>query len=469
MNLPDGYENRNVSTLLDKLPPQNLEAERACIGSMLLDREAIEVSIDILKPEDFYSIQHRVIYEAILDLYNKSIPVDIVTITDYLKSNKLLEKAGGVSYVSSILDEVPTSANIEYYARIVEQKSLLRKLIRAASDVISMAYDTEKEAYEIVDEAEKLIFDVTERRVAKTYFLMNEVIKDSILAIEKLYHRNEQYTGIPSGFKDFDDLTSGFQKSEYIIIAARPSVGKTAFALNIAQNIGIRQKRNVAIFSLEMSKEALVQRMLCSEARIDSQKLRKGFLSSEDWAPLTTAAGKLAEANIFIDETPAISDMQLRAKARRIQARHGLDIIIIDYLQLMSTTKRRNEGRTQEISEISRSLKALARELNIPVIALSQLSRAVESRARTDKRPILSDLRESGAIEQDADVVAFLYREELYKPNTDKKGIAEVIIQKQRNGPTGTVYLKFFKEYTRFENLEMWEEPPEGGFYEEEL
>ena len=262
------------------------------------------------------------------------------------------------------------------------------------------------------------------------------------------------YTGIPSGFKEFDDLTSGFQNSELIIIAARPSVGKTAFALNIAQNVGIRQKKSVAIFSLEMSKEALIQRMMCSEARIDSQKLRKGFLSDEDWAPLTTAAGKLAEANIFIDETPAITDMKLRAKARRIQSRHGLDIIIVDYLQLMTSTKRRNEGKTQEISEISRSLKALARELNVPVIALSQLSRAVESRSRTDKRPILSDLRESGAIEQDADVVAFLYREELYNPDTENKGIAEVIIQKQRNGPTGTIKLKFFDKYTRFENLE---------------
>jgi len=452
--MEEQFVQKKVSTLIDKLPPQNMEAEKACLGSMLLDREAIEVAIDFLKAEDFYSTQHRIIFDSILDLYNRSIPVDIITITDHLKSLGLFEKAGGAVYVSSLLDEVPTSANIEYYARIVEQKSLLRKLIKAASDVISMSYDTEKEAHEIIDEAEKLIFNVTEKRVSKTYFSMNEVIKDSILAIEKLYHKNEQYTGIPSGFKDFDDYTSGFQKSEFIIIAARPSVGKTAFALNIAQNMGIRQKRNVAIFSLEMSKEALVQRMLCSEARIDSQKLRRGFLGSEDWAPLTTAAGKLAEANIYIDETPAISDMQLRAKARRIKARHGLDVVIVDYLQLMSSTRRRNEGKTQEISEISRSLKALARELNIPVIALSQLSRAVESRSRTDKRPILSDLRESGAIEQDADVVAFLYREELYKPNTDRKGIAEVIIQKQRNGPTGTIELRFFKEYTRFENLE---------------
>jgi len=457
--MEEQFVQKKVSTLIDKLPPQNMEAERACLGSMLLDREAIEVAIDFLKAEDFYSTQHRVLFDAILDLYNRSIPVDIITITDHLKSVGFLEKIGGAVYISSLLDEVPTSANVEYYSRIVEQKSLLRKLIKAASDVISMSYDTEKEAHEIIDEAEKLIFNVTERRVSKTYFSMNEVIKDSILAIEKLYHKNEQYTGIPSGFKDFDDLTSGFQKSEFIIIAARPSVGKTAFALNVAQNMGIRQKRNVGIFSLEMSKEALVQRMLCSEARIDSQRLRRGFLGSEDWAPLTTAAGKLAEAKIFIDETPAISDMQLRAKARRIQARHGLDAIIVDYLQLMSSTRRRNEGKTQEISEISRSLKALARELNIPVIALSQLSRAVESRSRTDKRPILSDLRESGAIEQDADVVAFLYREELYKPNTDRKGITEVIIQKQRNGPTGIIELRFFKEFTRFENLEKWDEP----------
>jgi len=295
---------------------------------------------------------------------------------------------------------------------------------------------------------------------------MNEIIKDSIIAIEKLYHRGDVYTGIPSGFKEFDDLTSGFQKSEFIIIAARPSVGKTALALNIAQNMGIRQKKNVAIFSLEMSKEALVQRMLCSEARIDSQRLRKGFLETDKWAPLTTAAGKLADANLFIDETPAISDMQLRAKARRIQSRHGLDIIFVDYLQLMTTIRRRNEGRTQEITEISRSLKALARELNIPIVALSQLSRAVESRGR-DKRPILSDLRESGAIEQDADMVVFLYRDELYNPNTPDKNIAEVIIQKQRNGPTGSLKLRFSKEYTKFDNLEKWEESV-SPYYEEE-
>jgi replicative DNA helicase len=329
-----------------------------------------------------------------------------------------------------------------------------------------LSYDTDKDAYEIVDEAEKLIFDVTERKGVRGYFSMNEVIKDSITAIEKLFHRGDNYTGIPSGFKELDDLTSGFQKSEFIVVAARPSVGKTALALNIAQNVAINQKLNAVVFSLEMSKEALVQRMLCSEAKIDSQRLRKGLLRTEEWGPLTTAAGKLSEANIFIDETPGITDMQLRAKARRIQSRHGLDILIVDYLQLMSSI-RKKEGRTQEISEISRSLKALARELSIPVIAISQLSRAVETRGR-DKRPILSDLRESGAIEQDADVVIFLYRDELYNPNTDKRDIAEVIIQKQRNGPTGMVELRFFKEYTRFENYEKWGEQVEPYFEDSE-
>jgi replicative DNA helicase len=459
--MEEALSNRTTTSLADKFPPQNLEAERACLGSMLLDREAIEIAIDLLRYEDFYSNQHQVIFSAILELYNRSAPVDIITLNDYLKGKDELEKVGGVVYVSSLLDEVPTSANIEYYAKIIEQKSLLRKLIAAASSIISLGYGTEKDAYEIVDEAEKLIFDVAERKESRGYFPLNEVIKDSINSIEKLYHRSDLYTGLPSGFKDFDDLTSGFQRSELIIIAARPSVGKTAFALNIAQDIGIRQKKNVAIFSLEMSKEALVQRMICSEARIDSQRLRQGFLRTEDWAPLTTAAGKLADANIFIDETPGISDMQLRAKARRIQSRHGLDIVIVDYLQLMDSSRRRNEGRTQEITEISRSLKALARELDIPVIALSQLSRAVESRGR-DKRPILSDLRESGAIEQDADVVAFLYREELYNPNTEDKNIAEVIIQKQRNGPTGIKKLYFNKEYTRFESLERQDDYVEG-------
>ncbi|UCB45909.1 MAG: replicative DNA helicase [Spirochaetota bacterium] len=455
--MADVLRNNNQPSLVDKLPPQNLEAERACLGSMLLDREAIEIAIDILKEDDFYSSQHKVIFNTILDLYNRAVPVDIITLNEHLKSNDELDKAGGVIYVSSLLDEVPTSANIEYYAKIIEQKSLLRKLIHAASDILSIGYNAERDAHEIVDEAEKLIFDVAERKEARGYFSMNEIIKSSITAIEKLYHIDDFYTGIPSGFKEFDDLTSGFQRSELIIVAARPSVGKTAFALNIAQNIGIRQKRNVAIFSLEMSKEALVQRMLCSEAKIDSQILRKGFLGESQWSPLTTAAGKLADANIFIDDTPGISDMQLRAKARRIQSRHGLDILIVDYLQLMDTSRRRNEGRTQEISEISRSLKALARELNIPVVAISQLSRAVESRAG-GKRPILSDLRESGAIEQDADVVIFLYRDELYNPKSENKGIAEVIIQKQRNGPTGTRELRFFNTYTRFENLEKTEE-----------
>jgi replicative DNA helicase len=448
--MADSYQ--NISTLTDKLPPQNLEAERACLGSMLLDKEAIEVAIDILSSEDFYSDQHRTIFNSLLELYNRSTPVDIVTLTDYLKGSGELDSAGGVVHVSSLLDEVPTSANIEYYAKIVEQKSLLRKLIRASSSVISLSYDTDKDAYEIVDEAEKLIFDVSERKGVRGYFSMNEVIKDSITAIEKLFHRGDNYTGIPSGFKELDDLTSGFQRSEFIVVAARPSVGKTALALNIAENVAINLKLNAVVFSLEMSKEALVQRMLCSEARIDSQRLRKGLLRTEEWGPLTTAAGKLSEANIFIDETPGITDMQLRAKARRIQSRHGLDLLIVDYLQLMSSI-RKKEGRTQEISEISRSLKALARELSIPVIAISQLSRAVETRGR-DKRPILSDLRESGAIEQDADVVIFLYRDELYNPNTDKRDIAEVIIQKQRNGPTGMVELRFFKEFTRFENSE---------------
>jgi len=456
---------QNISTLTDKLPPQNLEAERACLGSMLLDKEAIEVAIDILTEGDFYSDQHRIIFRTLIELYSRSTPVDIVTLSDYLRGSGDLDGAGGVGYISSLLDETPTSANVEYYAKIVEQKSLLRKLIRASSNAISLCYNTERDAFEIVDEAEKLIFDVTERKGVRGYFPISEVIKDSITAIEKLFHRGDNYTGIPSGFKELDDLTSGFQNSEFIVVAARPSVGKTAFALNIAQNVAIQQRLKVAVFSLEMSKEALMQRMLCSEARIDSQRLRKGLLRTEEWGPLTTAAGKLSEAVIFIDETPGISDMQLRAKARRIQSRHGLDLVIVDYLQLMSSI-RKKEGRTQEISEISRSLKGLARELGIPVMALSQLSRAVETRGR-DKRPILSDLRESGAIEQDADVVIFLYRDELYNPHSDKEGIAEVIIQKQRNGPTGTIELKFFKEFTRFENYERWGERLEP-YYEDE-
>ncbi|MGB6371652.1 MAG: replicative DNA helicase [Atribacterota bacterium] len=435
---------------LGRNPPQNISAEQAALGSMLLQEDAILHGVDILRSEDFYKKSHQIIFKCILELFEKSRGVDLVTLTEELNRINLLEEIGGVTYLTNLINSVPTAANIEYYIKIIEEKSILRNLINSATKIISMGYEEKEDAKILLDKAEHLIFEVSERNLGQSFVPIKEILQDSFEKIESLYHRGEFITGVPSGFDEFDDITTGFQPSEFIIIAGRPGMGKTAFCMTIAQYIAVSKSIPVALFSLEMSKSQLVQRMLCSEARVDAHNLRKGRLAESDWPTLSMAAGRLASAPIFIDDTAGISCLEIKAKARRLKAQHNLGLVIIDYLQLISSSGR-IENRQQEISEISRSLKGLARELNVPVIAVSQLSRAVEQRER--KRPRLSDLRESGAIEQDADLVVFLYREEYYKPKTEKKGIAEVIISKQRNGPTGQIDLAFVKEYAKFENL----------------
>jgi replicative DNA helicase len=439
---------------LDKVPPQNLEAEMAVLGSMLLDEEAISVSCELLDKDSFYKDTHKKIFEAISDLFNANKAVDLITLTDKLKKEEILDEVGGVSYLTSLANSVPTAANINHYATIVKEKNILRALINNSTRIISACYESEGNIDELVDDAEKLIFEVSERKTHTTYLHLKEIVKDSIETIDQLYQKKAHVTGIPTGFVDFDMKTSGLQASDLIVIAGRPSMGKSAFAIGIAEYAGVVENIPLAIFSLEMSKEQLAQRMLCAHAKVDAHKVRTGYLAPSDWPRLTAAAGKLSEAPIFIDDTPAISAMELRAKARRLKTHHNIKLIIVDYLQMMRGSSHA-ENRQQEISEISRSLKALARELNVSIIAISQLSRAVE--ARTDHRPQLSDLRESGAIEQDADLVTLLLREEYYNPSSENQGIAEVIIAKQRNGPVGSLKLAFIKEYTRFENIARME------------
>ena len=435
---------------LEKIPPQNLEAEMAVLGSMLLDEDAMSTAFEILDKGSFYKDAHAKIFESILGLYNSNKAVDLITLTNELKKNGVLDEIGGVSFLTALVNAVPTAANISHYVAIVREKSILRTLINNATKIVSLCYESEGNIDEVVDSAEKFIFEVSDRRTQSGYVHLKEIIKDSIETIDKLYQKKAHVTGVPTGYVDFDIKTAGLQASDLIVIAGRPSMGKSAFAIGIAEYVGVTEKIPVAIFSLEMAKEQLVQRMLCSHAKVDAHKVRTGYLSTSDWPRLTAAAGKLSEAPIFIDDAPSISVMELRAKARRLKAHQDIKLIILDYMQLMRGSGN-IENRQQEISEISRSLKALARELNVPVIAISQLSRAVES--RTDHRPQLSDLRESGAIEQDADVVVLILREEYYNPTPENQGIAELIIAKQRNGPVGTLKLAFIKEYTRFENI----------------
>jgi replicative DNA helicase len=435
---------------LTRHSPQNISAEQATLGSIILDKDSILSCIEILKSEDFYRNAHQTIYQCALDLFEKNQAVDLVTLTEELNKRKQLEEVGGASYLTTLMSSVPTAANVVYYAKIVEQKAILRKLINHATQIVTMGYEEQEDARVLLDKAENLIFDVSQQKVEHSFSPIKDLLTESFEKIEDLYHSDNFITGVPTGFIELDEITTGFQPSELVIIAGRPSMGKTAFCLNIAQNAAMQHKIPVAIFSLEMSKSQIVQRMLCSEARIDTHALRRGRMPEEDWPKLSMAAGRLSAAPIFIDDTAGISPLEIKAKARRLKARYNLGLILIDYLQLIQTGLK-IENRQQEISQISRSLKGLARELNVPVITVSQLSRAVEQ--RSVQRPRLSDLRESGAIEQDADVVAFLYREEYYKPKSNKKGIAEVIVSKQRNGPTGTLELAFLKEYTRFENL----------------
>ncbi|OGX44896.1 MAG: replicative DNA helicase [Omnitrophica WOR_2 bacterium RIFCSPLOWO2_12_FULL_51_8] len=435
---------------LEKIPPQNLEAEMAVLGSMLLDENAISVAMECLSEESFYKDAHRKIFAAISLLFSSNKAVDLITLTEELKKNGSLDELGGVSFLTALVNAVPTAANINHYVSIVKEKSILRVLINNATRVVSLCYESEGNIDEVVDTAERFIFEVSDKKTQGSYIHLKEIVKDSIETIDRLYQKKAHVTGIPTGYIDFDIKTAGLQPSDLIVIAGRPSMGKSALALGIAEYAGVVEKIPLAIFSLEMSKEQLVQRMLCAHARVDAHKVRTGYLAASDWPRLTAAAGKLSEAPIFIDDSPAISAMELRAKARRLKSHHDIKLIILDYMQLMRGSSN-IENRQQEISEISRSLKALARELRLPVIAISQLSRAVES--RTDHRPQLSDLRESGAIEQDADVVVLLLREEYYNPTSENQGRAEVIIAKQRNGPVGSLQLSFIKEYTRFENI----------------
>ncbi|MDI6606636.1 MAG: replicative DNA helicase [Candidatus Omnitrophota bacterium] len=439
---------------LEKVPPQNLEAEVAVLGSMLLDVNAISVAVEVLSSDSFYKDTHRKVFEAIVELYKANKAVDLITLNEELKNSGRLEEIGGVSFLTTLANSVPTSANIEYYVRIVKERSILRSLINNATRIVSLCYESDGNVDKVVDDAERFIFEVSETKKRTSYMHLKEIVKESIETIDRLYQKKAHITGIPSGYIDFDIKTAGLQPSDLIVVAGRPSMGKSAFALGITEYAGAVEKIPLAVFSLEMSKEQLVQRMLCSHAKVDAHKVRTGYLATSDWPRLTSAAGKLSEASIFIDDSPAISVMELRAKARRLKAHHDIQLIIVDYLQLMRGSSG-IESRQQEISEISRSLKALARELHVPLIAISQLSRAVE--ARTDHRPQLSDLRESGAIEQDADVVVLLLREEYYNPTSENQGTAEVIIAKQRNGPVGSFKLTFIKEYTRFENIARME------------
>lgn len=436
----------------DRTPPHNIEAEQAVIGAIFLEPEAFSSASELLLPEDFYRASHQRIYETMMKLSDKGEPIDLVTVTTSLANAKTLDEVGGVSYLTDIAGSVPTAANIGYYSKIVEEKSVLRRLIRTATDIVTSSFTKEDEIEDVLNDAEKNILEVSHRKNSGAFQEIKDVLIEVYDNIESLHHQNADLTGVPSGFRDLDRITSGFQQNDLIIIAARPSVGKTAFALNIAQNVAINTDENVAIFSLEMGADQLVSRMLCAEGNIDAQRLRTGSLEAEDWSKLTMAMGSLSNAGIFIDDSPGIRVNEIRSKCRRLKQEHGLGMIVIDYLQLISGSANSRDNRQQEVSEISRSLKGLARELNVPLIALSQLSRGVEQ--RQDKRPMMSDLRESGSIEQDADIVGFLYRDDYYDAESEKQNIIEIIISKQRNGPVGNVELAFVKEYNKFVDLD---------------
>jgi len=440
-----------MSEMIQRIPPNNIEAEQSVLGAMLLDKEAISTATEFISGDDFYREAHKEIFEAIVDIYNRGEPVDLITLTEKLKTRNTLEAVGGITFLTNLMDAVPTTHNVKYYAKIVEDKSLLRKLIKSSNEIIQKSYQAGEDIGEIIDEAEKGIFNISLNRSTQGFVHLKNILNANFDRIEQLYLNKGKITGVPTGFHDLDNKLSGLQKSDLILIAARPSMGKSSFMMNIVQHAAVREKITTAIFSLEMSKEQLTQRLLCSEALIDAHRLRIGDINEDEWVKLARAMGPLSEAPIYIDDTPSISITEMRAKCRRLKLEHDLGLIVIDYLQLMQG-KGNAESRQQEISEISRSLKALAREINVPVVALSQLSRAPEMRA--DHKPVLSDLRESGAIEQDADVVMFLYRDEYYHPDTEKKNIGEVNIAKQRNGPTGTVELIWLGQFTKFVNKE---------------
>jgi len=437
----------------DRIPPQNLEAEESVIGALLLEKNAILKVAPILGSEDFYRDHYGIMYGAMLSLFDKRVPIDLVTLSEELERNKQLDQVGGAESLASLVARVPSSAHIVHYAHIVKEKAILRRLITAANRIIQLGFDQALDAAGAIDQAEQALFSVSQKFFDKNFVPISDLLAESFERIDQLHKNKGTIRGIPTGFKDLDNMLAGLQRSDLIILAARPSVGKTSLALNMAEHAAVEEKKTVAIFSLEMSKEQLIDRLLCGQAGIDSWKLRTGNLNEDDFRKLNYAMGVLSEAPIFIEDSPTASVTEIRAKARRLQMEHGLDLVVIDYLQLMEGGRTSTESnRVQEISEISRGLKAMARELNVPVLALSQLSRAVEQ--RHPKIPLLSDLRESGSIEQDADVVLFLYREDYYEKDTEKKNITDVLIRKHRNGPTGDISLFFVPEQTKYHNLE---------------
>ena len=442
---------------LGKIPPNDVEAEQAVIGSMLTDRDAVISAIEVLKEEDFYREDNKTIYEAILNLYNRSEPIDIITLKAELTSMGMFDKIGGLEYIVGLPEKVPTTANVEKYISIVKEKSELRRLIKAANEIIEQGYDPTENIDDIMNSAEKKIFNIMQDKDQKSYSPIKDVLIDAFTELEQLYNQKHHITGVPTGFIDLDYKTAGLHNSDLILIAARPAMGKSAFALNIATNAALKAKVPAVLFSLEMSKEQMVNRILCSEAMVDSNKVRTGKIDDDDWIKLADTMGDLSEAPIYIDDTPGISINEIRAKCRKLKLEKNIGLVVIDYLQLVQGSSKRAQGsREQEISEISRSLKILAKEINVPVIALSQLSRAPEQ--RPDHRPMLSDLRESGAIEQDADIVMFLYRDDYYNEDSEDKGLAEVIVAKHRAGSTGTVKLVWLGNYTKFANMERYRE-----------
>lgn len=452
----------NNDPLMDRIPPHNQEAEQSVLGAIFLEPQALITASETLLADDFYQAAHRLIFETMLRLSDLGKAIDVVTVTEELSSRNQLDDIGGISYVTELANAVPTAANIAYYSEIVAQKSLLRKLIRTATKIVEDSFTREDEVAELLAEAEKQIMEVANRSNSGDFKHVKDVLVQTYENVEKLQNRKGDITGIPTGFRDLDRLTAGFQRGDLIIVAARPSVGKTAFALNVAQAVGTQTTENVAIFSLEMGADQLVMRMLCAEGNIDAQVLRTGALTTEDWRKLTMAMGSLSHAGIYIDDAAGVRVNEIRAKCRRLKQESGLGMILIDYLQLIQGSGSSGQNRQQEVSEISRSLKALARELEVPVIALSQLSRGVEQ--RQDKRPMMSDLRESGSIEQDADIVAFLYREDYYDKETEDANTIEIIVAKQRNGPTDTVKLAFKKEFNKFVSVDWSQESPPASY-----
>ena len=441
-----------VEQLIEKLPPQNLEAEMAVLGSLLIDEDAVPSAIELLQPANFYRDSHRKIFDAVLRLFSTQKAVDLVTVTEDLKAAGHLEAVGGSHYLASLTSVVPTAANIQHYAKIVREKAMLRTLISTATQIVGECYENQDDVDSLLDKSEQLLFEITAKSSDTQAVMLKDLLQESMETLERLSQRKELVTGVATGFSDLDRETAGLQPSDLIIVAGRPSMGKSSLVTNIAEHVGVVERNPVVIFSLEMSKEQLAHRLLCANAKVDVHKARTGFLAQSDWRNLSNAAGKLSQAPILIDDTPSMSALELRAKSRRLKSQHDLSLIIVDYLQMMRGPYR-SENRQQEISEISRSLKAMAKELRVPVIAVSQLSRGPEQ--REDRRPQLSDLRESGAIEQDADLVLLLFREEVYHPSEDNRGKAELIIAKQRNGPVGSVFLTFLKESTRFENFSV--------------